>query len=102
MGRIISEIQEKSPKSKILIFTIPKKQARYVEYSGYIKQIAAKFNLPCADSMSDYFLSSSDFQDNMSGGHPLAAGYSGMANSMQKLIEKEMVGAYFNDYTGYL
>ena len=100
MGRIISEIQEKSPKSKILIFTIPKKQAQYVEYSGYIKQIADKFNLPCIDSMSDYFLSSSDFQDTMSGGHPLAVGYSGMANSMRKLIEKEMTSAYFNDYTG--
>ena len=100
MGRIISEIQEKSPKSKILIFTIPKKQAQYVAYSGYIKQIADKFNLPCVDSMSDYFLSSSNFQDTMSGGHPLAVGYSGMANSMRKLIEKEMTSAYFNDYTG--
>lgn len=102
MGRIISEIREKSPKSKILIFTIPKKQAQYVEYSGYIRQIAEKFNLPCVDSMSDYFLSSSDFQDNMSGGHPLAVGYSGMAMSMRRLIEKEMANAYFNNYTGNL
>ena len=100
MGKIISEIKLKSEKSKIILFTIPKKQSQYVEYSGYIKQIAEKFGLPCADSLTDQFLSSDDYQNNMSGGHPLAVGYSGMANSMENLIENSMLDSYFNDYTG--
>ena len=100
MGKIISEIKLKSEKSKIILFTIPKKQSQYVEYSGYIKQIAEKFGLPCADSLTDQFLSSDDYQNNMSGGHPLAVGYSGMANSMENLVENSMLDSYFNDYTG--
>lgn len=100
MGKIISEIQEYSPKSKILIFGIPKKQNQYIEYNGYIKQIANKFNLPYIDTMSNRFISSDEFQNNMSGGHPLAVGYSRMAVAIKELIEKELLTSYFNDYTG--
>lgn len=100
MGKIISEIKSKSPSSKIVLFTIPKIQSQYVEYSGYIKQIAEKFELPCIDSLTDAFLASDDYQNNMSGGHPLAVEYSGMADSMKKLIENIMLDPYFNDYTG--
>lgn len=88
MGKIISELQEYSPKSKILIFGIPKKQSQYVDYSVHIKQIANKFNLPYVDSMSNSFISSDDFQNNMSGGRPLAVGYSKMAVAIKELIEK--------------
>lgn len=100
MGKIISEIQEYSPKSKILIFGIPKKQSQYIEYNGYIKQIANKFNLPYINTMSNRFISSDEFQNNMSGGHPLAVGYSRMAVAIKELIEKELLNSYFNDYTG--
>lgn len=100
MGKIISELQEYSPKSKILIFGIPKKQSQYVDYSVHIKQIANKFNLPYVDSMSNSFISSDDFQNNMSGGHPLAVGYSRMAVAIKELIEKALLNSYFSDYTG--
>lgn len=100
MGKIISEIQEYSPKSKILIFGIPKKQSQYVDYSVHIKQIANKFNLPYVDSMSNSFISSDDFQNNMSGGHPLAVGYSRMSVAIKELIEKALLNSYFSDYTG--
>lgn len=100
MGKIISELQEYSPKSKILIFGIPKKQSQYVDYSVHIKQIANKFNLPYVDSMSNSFISSDDFQNNMSGGHPLAVGYSKMAVAIKELIEKALLNSYFSDYTG--
>ena len=100
MGKIISEIQEYSPKSKILIFGIPKKQSQYVDYSAHIKQIANKFNLPYVNSMSNSFISSNDFQNNMSGGHPLAVGYSRMAVAIKELIEKALLNSYFSDYTG--
>lgn len=101
-GKILSAIMSKSEKSKIVLVTIPLKNAQYVEYSGYIKDIGEKYNLPVIDSLSDPYLSSDDFQNNRPGGHPLSVKYSKMANSMKQLIEKIMLDPYFNDYTGTL
>lgn len=52
------------------------------------------------DRMSNSFISSDDFQNNMSGGHPLAVGYSRMAVAIKELIEKALLNSYFSDYTG--
>ena len=101
-GKILSVLMLKSSKAKIVLVTIPLKNSQYMEYSGYIKSIGEKYNLPVIDSLTDPFLNSDEFQNNRSGGHPLAVGYSRMANSMKKLIENIMLDPYFNDYTGDL
>lgn len=102
LGRIISQVQQKAPNAKLIIATIPKTASQYVAYNNHLIQIANKFGIPYITTLSDPYLSSSDYQNSMSGGHPLAVSYSGMAVSMQNLIEDCLVTnkSYFSDYTG--
>lgn len=103
-GKIITQIKNHAPNAKIILSTtlIPtwRNGVYYTWSRDAIEKIANHFNIGFIDTMNSGFMKSALYNNNIVGGHPTAPLYSGIANSMAKLIEKCMNDniEYFMDY----
>ena len=99
-GRIVGNILNHAPKAKIVILSIARPTERQMD--THLLAIAEKLGLPYIQLTDDSYFESGLFYGSMSGNHPLAYGYSGMANAIQRLLETGIANntAYFADYTG--
>ena len=68
----------------------------------HIEAVAEKFNIPYILLDEEDYFNSCSFYANIVGGHPLAVGYSGIANGVQRAIQSYMSRnpEYFYSYTG--
>ena len=101
-GRIIENIKEHAPNSKLIIFTMVNNDNLYLDYNRAIIELANYYNIPYIEQYDDDFFKS-DIYLNMSGSHPRAIAYSGMCNAFERLIKKCIINNfdYFKDYYMY-
>ena len=99
-GRIVGNIFNHAPKAKIVILSIARPTERQMD--THLIAIANKLGLPYIQLTDDPYFESGLFYGSMSGNHPLAYGYAGMANAIQRLLETGIANntTYFADYTG--
>lgn len=103
-GRIIEMCKNKNAGSKIVISTTPFSSGNYIAFNNAIIEIANKYGIALIRQDTNTYLLSSLFNSNKVGGHPIGVTYSGMADAIQEMIEKEMNDNinYFKDYRGLL
>lgn len=99
-GKIIRIIQHKAPNAKIVCLSV----ARFSERSmdEHIHAIADACGVCFIDLTSDPFFTSGNFSSAMIKNHPIAYGYAGMANAIERLICKNILTnrAYWATYYG--
>lgn len=101
---IITQIKAHAPNAKILIskvFIVTYQAGGYYDWSEEaIEDIASKFSIPYIETADADFFSSEWFDENMAGGHPIAATYAGIAKAMAYLISKSIQEntSYYADY----
>lgn len=86
-GRIIEQIQNHAPNAKMVIFTVANTNTVPQMFSDAVVDIADHYDIPCIVQSSDPFFQS-DVYLTMSGGHPTAIAYSGMAVAFERLLDK--------------
>lgn len=84
-GRIIEEIQEHAPNAKLVMFTCADTSELAEKFNKAIIEIANYYKIPYIVQSENTFFQSEIYQ-NMSGGHPTALAYSGMANAFEELL----------------
>lgn len=101
-GRIIEQIQTHAPHAKIVMFTCASTTGNYPAFNNAIIEIAEHYNIPYIVQADDPFFHS-EIYTNMSGSHPTAIGYSGMAVAFERLLNKCIVNNqnYFYDFCMY-
>lgn len=96
-AKIVKLVKDHAPKAKIICLGVT--LSGYDAYDQAISEVASHYGARYI-STSDYDLFKSGyFKDHMVAGHPTAEVYSGMANAIQSLIEKDMIdnhGYYYN------
>lgn len=97
-GKIIEQIKAYAPYSKIVMFTCANTNAVPALFNSAIVEIANHYEIPYIVQAEDEFFQSEIYTD-MSGGHPTAIGYSGMASAFERLLIKCMREnhSYFRD-----
>lgn len=101
-GRIIEQVMAYAPHAKLVMFTCAATHERAMPYNDAIEEIASHYGLPCVRLYDDPFFQSYTYT-HMSGGHPRAVAYSGMAITFKHLVEDAMVtySNYFDDLYMY-
>lgn len=84
-GRIIEEIQEHAPNAKLVMFTCADTSELAEKFNKAIIEIANYYKIPYIVQSENTFFQS-EINQNMSGGHPTALAYSGMANAFEELL----------------
>lgn len=97
-GRIIELIKSHAPYAKIIMFTMAKEIGDYIPFNAAVKEIAEYYGIPYITQSDDAFFTSTVYT-TMSGSHPTAIGYGGMADAFDRLINRciENNIAYFFD-----
>ena len=85
-GRIIGNIKQHAPNSKIIITTIPYTGEGAMQINNAIVDIAKHFELPCLNLHNNTFFQSSYFWNNMYDNHPKSFMYGAMANEYENMI----------------
>lgn len=97
-GRIIEQIKEHAPHAKLVLFTCASTETVPALYNNAIAQIAEHYGLPYIVQAEDEYFNS-DVYTTMSGGHPTAIGYAGMACAFERLLNRCVANnvEYFKD-----
>lgn len=85
-GKIIGNIKQHAPNSKIIIATIPYTSEGAMQINNAIVDIAQHYGLPCLKLHTNTFFQSSFFLDNMYDNHPKSFMYGAMANEYESMI----------------
>jgi lysophospholipase L1-like esterase len=101
-GKIIEQIMEYAPDSKLIMCTIANRESRYEPYIEAAKKIAQHYNIACIVEKEDAFFKSDYYQNYRLNNHPVATMYGGMAMAMNRLFSKCVLkyNNYFEDYIG--
>lgn len=97
-GRIIGNIKDHAPKAIIILISMLPKPSRTMD--AYIEEIAEKCEVPFIKVTNDDYFTSEYFYDANFGGHMCVLGYSGVANALERLIQKYMVN-HITDFAYY-
>lgn len=103
-GKVIDQVKAHAPNALMVLsktFLPHYGNGHYYTYSSEaIEEIADHYGLPFIETRDDNFIMSDLFIDNMQSGHPLAAGYSGLAKSMYRLLNRLIDDnqTYFNTF----
>lgn len=84
-GRIIEQIQNHAPNSKLVMFTCASTKEIPQKFNNAIIEIANHYKLPYVVQSEDEFFQSTVYT-NMAGGHPTSIAYSGMAVALERLL----------------
>lgn len=97
-GKIIEQVLAYATHAKMVLFTCAATTGNYPMFNSAIIEIAQHYNLPYIVQAEDPFFQT-DVYTMMSGGHPTAIGYSGMAEAFERLLNRCIVEnrAYFAD-----
>lgn len=96
-GKIVKMIKDHAPKAKIICLGVT--LGGYDAYDKAISEVANYYGVRFIKTSDYVFFTSNYFTGHMSGSHPTAEVYSGMANAIQHLVEKDMTenhGYYYN------
>lgn len=85
-GRIIGNIKQHAPNSKIIITTIPYTGEGAMQINNAIVDIANHYELPCLKLHTNAFFQSSYFWNNMYDNHPKSFMYGAMSNEYEIMI----------------
>ena len=98
-GRIIGNIKAHAPNAKIICVSVMRVKER-ANMDSRIAAIADKYGIPFIDLSQDVYFTSRDFYNAIYDGHPVAYGYGGIANRMEKLICKTILSnpEYWSTY----
>lgn len=102
-GKIIEQIKEHAPNSKIIIMTMASNaNDGHLDFNNAIIEIANHYNIPCMKQYEDNFFVSDFYNGHMVYGHPTAIVYAGMAKAINRLFSKVAIEYqnYFADYIG--
>lgn len=101
-GRIIEQIRNHAPNSKLVMFTCASTEEVPQKFNNAIIEIANHYELPYAVQAEDDFFQSTVYT-NMAGGHPTSIAYSGMALALERLLINCIVNnmSYFFDMYMY-
>ena len=99
-ARIIGNIKAHAPKAVIICLSVPRPTERNMD--AHIKAIAEKCGVPYVALTDDAYFTSGYFYGSIYGGHMSAYGYSGLANGIQRLIQRYIIThrSEFSDYDG--
>lgn len=88
-GKIIGEVQNHAPNSKIIICTVTEGVlGDFSDVNPAIVAIAGHYNLPLIQLQDDDFFYSSFFRSSLVGSHPVAISYAGYAMGIMRLFSK--------------
>lgn len=90
-GKIIGNIEDHAPNSKIVLSTIPYTTESAMQINDAILEIADHFSFPCLPVHTDSFFRSRWFWANMYDDHPKSFVYANMAVAYEKMIADSMV-----------
>lgn len=96
-AKIVKMVKDHAPKAKIICLGVT--LSDYDDYDKAISDVANSYNVRYIKTSSYDFFKSSYFKGQQLAGHPTAEVYSGMANAIQSLVEKDMIdnhGYYYN------
>ena len=96
-ARIVKMVKDHAPKAKIVCLGVT--LSDYDDYDKAISDVASYYQVRYISTSDCDMFKSSYFKGHMIAGHPTAEVYSGMANAIQSLIEKDMTenhGYYYN------
>ena len=98
-AKIIDAVKTKSPKAKIIMFTIMAHTEFRQDYNEAIKKIAAHYGIVVADVNQDPLFDSKYYINHMKGGHPTAPLYAAQAEALERVIQKTIADNpdYFSD-----
>lgn len=98
-AKIIDAVKAKSPKAKIIMFTIMAHTEFRQDYNEAIKKIAAHYGIVVADVNQDPLFDSDYYINHMKGGHPTAPLYAAQAEALERVIQKTIADNpdYFSD-----
>lgn len=101
-GRIIGNVIAHAPDAKIICLSIARPGERNMD--EHIAAIADVYGIPYVQLTEDRFFTSNFFNTAIVNGHPLAYGLNGMANAIERLLIKCLIGNqyYFANYTGLI
>lgn len=101
-GRIIEQIQNHAPNSKLVMFTCASTEELPQKFNNAIVEIANHYELPYVVQADDDFFQNKVYT-NMSGGHPTSIAYSGMAVAFERLLNNCILNnmSYFFDIYMY-
>lgn len=103
-GKIIEQIKEHAPKSKIVLMSVAYLyNATEDSFTSAIKNIANYYNIPFVNIKDDeFYLKNSIYKSGQSYNHPTAPLYAGMAQANARLFNKCFKDnyEYFKDFTG--
>lgn len=88
-SKIVKMIKDHAPKAKIVCLGVT--LGGHDAYDKAISEVANYYGVRFIKTTDYVFFTSSYFGGHMIAGHPTAEVYSGMANAIQHLIEKDMV-----------
>lgn len=100
-SKIISEIKSHAPNAKIVCLGLAHElNPQFDAITQAIRKIAEAEQVAYIDEKDDGFFRSFEWWDTMSGGHPIAWGYSEMASAIERLLGKAMLDnfEYFKNY----
>lgn len=97
-GRIIEQIKAHAPNAKLVLFTCANTDTVPAKFNDAIIRIAEHYSVPYIVQAEDEFFRSAVYT-TMSGGHPTAIGYAGMACAFERLLNKCVASnvEYFKD-----
>lgn len=99
-GKIIEQIQSHAPHAKIVMSTVANTNALPQMFSDAVIEIAGHYNIPYVVQADDPYFNSTMYQ-TMSGGHPTAIGYSGMATAFENMLDncvKDNISYFFDAF----
>lgn len=103
-GKIIEQIKEHAPKSKIVLMSIAYLyNATEDSFTAAIEEIAEHYGIPFINIKDDaFYAKDSIYKTGQSYNHPTAPLYAGMAQANERLFCRCTVNYYnyFNDFTG--
>ena len=100
-GRIIGNIINHAPNAKIIILSVARFAER-ADMDSHIEEIANHFGIPYIYLPNDNYFVSKYYYDSIFGKHPLSYGYVGMAQAIDRLINRYFVANqdYMRNYYG--
>ncbi|MBO7670734.1 MAG: SGNH/GDSL hydrolase family protein [Oscillospiraceae bacterium] len=91
-GRVIDQVRAHAPNALLVVSKtfLPHfgQGGHYTYSSAAIEAIAEHYGIPYIETKDDDFIMSDLFTAHMESGHPFAAGYSGLAKSMYRLMNR--------------
>ena len=98
-GKIISQIKQDAPNSKIVMTTFCRKSSPdtkegYTDFNNAIIEIAEWFKIPCLKLTEDGFFNSDYYMNGAANYHPTAPLYSGYSRAINRLLARCMIDNY--------